>query len=68
MTQRSVSVNGLLSIKEVAERLSCSEAMLKKWIAKGRIPTVRVGRLRRIRQQDLEAWVRLGLHAEKETK
>ncbi|BCA55953.1 hypothetical protein W02_30930 [Nitrospira sp. KM1] len=51
----------LLSIKEVATRLSCSVAMLKKWVAGGHIPIVKVGRLTRIRVSDLEAWVRLGL-------
>jgi excisionase family DNA binding protein len=56
----------LLSIKAVANRLSCSEAMLKKWIARGRIPSVKVGRLTRIRQEDVEAWVRLGLSRDRE--
>jgi excisionase family DNA binding protein len=58
----------LLSIKIVAARLSCSESMLKKWIAKGRIPTVKVGRLTRIRQEDVEAWVRLGLRKDTSLK
>ena len=58
-------MDGLLSIKEAARRLACSEAMLRKWMYRGQLPYVKVGRLSRIREQDLEAWVRLGLQAER---
>jgi excisionase family DNA binding protein len=51
----------LFSVKEAAARLACSEAMLRKWLCYGKLPYIKVGRLTRIRQQDLEAWVRLGL-------
>ena len=54
-------MDGLLSVKEAAQRLSCSEAMLRKWLHKRRIPFVKVGRLTRLRQSDIEAWLRLGL-------
>lgn len=54
-------MDGLVSIKEAAQLLSCSEAMVRKWIGRGKLQTVKVGRLTRIRRQDLEAWVRLGL-------
>jgi excisionase family DNA binding protein len=43
-----------------AERLACSEATPRR-IHQGKLPCVKAGRLTRIRQQDLEAWVRLGL-------
>jgi len=56
----------LLSIKEVAQYLGCSRAMLKKWILHGKLPTVKVGRLTRIRQADVQAWVRLGLQPMKQ--
>ncbi|MDE3041876.1 MAG: helix-turn-helix domain-containing protein [Nitrospirota bacterium] len=56
----------LLSLAQVSDRLSCSREMLKKWIRLGRIHIVKIGRLTRIRQSDVEAWVRLGLqHKEK---
>ena len=54
-------MDSLISLKEAAVRLACSEAMLRKWIYQGKLPTVKVGRLTRIRQCDLEAWLRLGL-------
>jgi len=51
----------LFSIKDAAKFLGCSEAMLRKWLHQRKLPNVKVGRLTRIRQSDLEAWVRLGL-------
>ncbi|MDK2744251.1 MAG: helix-turn-helix domain-containing protein [Nitrospira sp. BO4] len=57
-------MDGLLSIKEAAQYLSCSEAMLRKWIHQGKVPKVKIGRLTRIRLEDLTAWIRLGLHDE----
>jgi excisionase family DNA binding protein len=54
-------MNGLVSLEEAASLLACSPAMLRKWIAKARIPIVKVGRLTRIRRDDLEAWTRVGL-------
>jgi excisionase family DNA binding protein len=56
-------MDSLFTLKEAAARLACSEAMLRKWTHLGKLPTVKVGRLTRIRQQDLDAWVRLGLQA-----
>ncbi len=54
-------MDSLLSIKGAAGSLACSEAMLRKWIHQGKLPRVKVGRLTRIRQSDIEAWVRVGL-------
>lgn len=51
----------LLSVKDAATRLACSEALLRKWMHTGKLPFVKVGRLSRLREQDLDAWVRLGL-------
>ena len=56
-------MDSLLSIKDAAQRLACSEGMLRKWIHEKKLPTVKVGRLTRIRQSDIEAWLRLGLQA-----
>jgi excisionase family DNA binding protein len=57
-------MDSLLTIKDAAHSLACSEAMLRKWIHEGRLQIVKVGRLTRIRQSDLEAWQRLGLSKE----
>jgi|JI10StandDraft_1071094.scaffolds.fasta_scaffold1189514_1 excisionase family DNA binding protein len=52
----------LYSLKEAAAQLSCSEVSVRRWIQQGRLPCVRVGRLVRIRQSDLDACLRLGLY------
>ena len=51
----------LLSIAQVAERLSVTEAAIRKWLAQRRIPTVHLGRLVRIRACDLERIMAKGL-------
>ena len=51
----------LFSVKDAATRLACSEALLRKWMYAGKLLFVKVGRLSRLREQDLDAWVRLGL-------
>ena len=51
----------LVSIREAAKHLSCSEAAIRKWLHQGRLQCVKVGRLTRIRKLDLEALIRLGL-------
>ena len=55
----------LLSIRDAARRLACSEAMLRKWIHLRRLPTVKIGRLTRLRRSDLDAWLQLGLQAQR---
>jgi len=56
-----IDMEALLTIKEAAKFLACSEAMLRKWIHQGKLPRVKVGRLARIRQSDLEGWLKFGL-------
>ena len=51
----------LVSVREVAHQLGCSDSCVWKWVARGALPSLKVGTLRRIREQDLEAWVRLGM-------
>jgi len=47
----------LLSAPEVAERLSLSERGVRVLIARGEIPSVRVGSRRLVRAGDLDAYV-----------
>ena len=58
-------MEGLLTIKQAAKLLACSEAMLRKWIYERQLPCVKVGRLTRIRQSDLDGWLRFGLKSQK---
>jgi excisionase family DNA binding protein len=51
----------LVSVKQAAGLLACSEAAVRKWIYQRRLPIVKVGRLTRLRQSDLEALVANGL-------
>jgi excisionase family DNA binding protein len=51
----------LLTIKQAAEMLECSEAAVRKWLHQRRLPAVKVGRLTRLRQVDLEALVAKGI-------
>jgi excisionase family DNA binding protein len=54
-------MDGLFSIKEAAQYLASSDAMLRTWVHQRKLPVVEIGRLTRIRLDDLQAWVRLGL-------
>lgn len=53
-----VDPNRLLRLDEVAPRLAVSMATLRRLIAFGRLPVVRVGRQLRVRPADLEAFIR----------
>ncbi len=53
----------LLTVKQAAELLSCSEAAIRKWVYQRRLPVVKVGRLTRLRVGDLEALVTTGLRS-----
>lgn len=47
----------LLTVKQAADLLSCSEAAIRKWLYHRRLPAVKVGSLTRLRASDLEALV-----------
>ncbi len=49
--------DALLTLAEAADRLGCSRATVKRWVAAGTLPTFRVGRVVRIRELDLERFV-----------
>lgn len=48
-------MNQLLTVKQTAELLACTEAAIRKWIYQRRLPVVKVGRLTRLRLSDVEA-------------
>jgi len=46
-----------LTPEEVADALSVSRHTIYRLIERGNIPTVRIGRLHRVRKVDLERWI-----------
>ena len=50
----------LISLKEAASLLSVSRSTLRRWVAQGRLPYVRLGRLVRVHVADLDALIRVG--------
>jgi excisionase family DNA binding protein len=60
---RSAAPTVLLPLATVAERTATSIAFWRKRIARGEIPIVRVGRCVRIREADLEGWLKRGRRA-----
>ena len=52
----------LLSVKETAEVLGCSEAAIRKWLYQKHLPCVKVGRLTRLRSEDVDRVASVGLH------
>lgn len=49
--------NELLTLPQVAERLSCSVATVKRRLRAGELPAYRDGRLVRVREQDLGRYI-----------
>ena len=50
----------LLSLPEVASRTSTSVAFWRKVIGRKEVPVVKIGRLTRLREEDVDAFCRLG--------
>ena len=50
-------VNTLLKAKDVAEILQISRAMAYNLMQRGEIPTVRIGKARRVRPEDLIEYI-----------
>lgn len=55
--KRDLLMDQLLTVREAARLLACSEAAIRKWIYQQRLPAVKVGRLIRIAEGDLEIFV-----------
>jgi excisionase family DNA binding protein len=50
----------LLTAQDVAQALNVSERSVRRWIATGELPVVRLGRTVRIRPQALDALIERG--------
>jgi excisionase family DNA binding protein len=55
--KRDLLMDQLLTVRQAARLLACSEAAIRKWIYQQRLPAVKVGRLIRIAERDLEIFV-----------
>lgn len=53
----------LLTPEEAAERLAVSPKSIREWLRQGKLKGVRAGRLWRIKERDLEAFLDPVLHA-----
>lgn len=58
----------LLSVAEASERLAVAPLTLRRWIRRGLVPSVQLGRVRRVRLGDVNALVRVGLPREMVTR
>ena len=47
----------LIGVPEVAKKIGAKESTIRAWVFQRRIPHVRVGRLVRFRESEIEAWV-----------
>jgi excisionase family DNA binding protein len=57
------TVERLLTVKEAATLLQVTEAAVRKWVYQRRIPCVKLGRLTRLRREEVEAVMAKGLPA-----
>jgi excisionase family DNA binding protein len=48
----------LIDVKGLSRILNIHEATLRAWTAKGKIPSLKVGRLRRFKVSEVEAWLK----------
>ena len=48
----------LLNVKDVEDRLNIRQSTLRAWIFQRKIPVVRIGRLVRFKEADLERWLK----------
>lgn len=57
------TTNHLIPAADAAERLGCTEKMIRKMALDGRLPFVKVGSLLRFRPEDLESFIEAHLTA-----
>jgi excisionase family DNA binding protein len=53
--------NQLITVEEAAKRLACSPAAIRKWLYQRRLRGIKVGRLTRLRLEDIERVASKGL-------
>lgn len=55
----------LLSLPEVAARTATSLAFWRKAVVQRNVPIVKIGRLTRLREEDVDAFCRLGFRSDR---
>jgi excisionase family DNA binding protein len=58
----------LLSVPEAAKILGVSEWTLRQWLSQRRLPFVKVGRLTKLRLQDLERFIEAHVEPAREVR
>jgi excisionase family DNA binding protein len=56
----SSNPNKLLTAKDLADQLSVTEQVIYRWVAQGRLPVLKAGRLQRFRQREVDAFLEEG--------
>ena len=53
----------LVTVEEAARMLACTPAAIRKWVYQKRLPSVKVGRLTRLKLEDVERVASMGLQS-----
>jgi excisionase family DNA binding protein len=61
--KRTASTEGLLSLNDLTQYLSCSRTFAAKLISDGTIPSLKIGGLRRVRRSDVVRYIEARLAA-----
>ena len=48
---------GLMTTQDLARYLQCSMTTVRRWISRGEIPHIRLGKLVRFRRSEVDAWL-----------
>ena len=62
--EKDLRISPLLKAKDVAEILKVSRAMAYNLMQRGEIPTVRIGKARRVRPEDLILYIKNNTYQE----
>jgi excisionase family DNA binding protein len=53
----TVQASPLLTIRDVAERLNCSDKQVRRLVSRGELPALKLGAAVRIDEHELAAWL-----------
>jgi excisionase family DNA binding protein len=58
-----INAQPLLTVADISFRLHLSRSCCYALMQSGALPTVRIGKSRRVRQEDLEAFIKLNIYS-----